>query len=661
MSPRSAADVRPDHHGRLDALDGLRTIAVFLVVFFHVSAPRMAAGFIGVDLFFVLSGYLITSGLIRELRGKGRIDLVRFWSRRIKRLMPAALLTIGTVLVVTIATAPRFQWRQIGADAWWSLLYVANWRFIGSASYFADDGVEKPLLHLWSLAVEEQFYLLWPLLLGLVAVAVGLLMRIRRLPDERRRNLVTAAALVVAALILTASVIALAALWRPDAPDRAYMGTDTKAFEPLLGALVACLVAFEPVRRLATRFATPIAVGGTALAAAAFAVSDGPAPIYFHGAALAFCVGGAGMIVGAAFDERGTWFSRMLAWGPVAYLGRISYGIYLWHWPYAVWLGAAHSFSWEKAALVVALTVATAAASYHVVEMPIRRGAVADWLGRWRTFVAAAAAMVLVAAGASLLGGTPLQPVVDELLPKPRTDPRVVMFVGDSVPQRSMPYLATAGKPLGLSVVNATAGGCTPLSVDVKISDDPATGVIACDKVSGIMADGLTQYAPGVVVWWSRYELADRLLPDPARPSGAPKIVLAAGTPEFWAAQQSRLEQQIDLLTRDGAVLVFVETDRPGVGMSSRCTPTDCHPFLRRLVEQDEIRQQWNSLVRTVVAGDPRTRVIRIDDVYCRDQAVPCDDVWNGATVRPDGTHFSAAGGELMAGPLMTRVQAANR
>lgn len=160
MPPVNSLPEAPARHGnRFDALDGLRTIAVGLVVLFHVSAPRMAAGFLGVDMFFVLSGFLITSGLIAQVERTGRISLGDFWSRRIKRLMPAALLVVCVVLVWAGNFALVHRRDNLSLDAWYTIFYLANWRFIGSASYFENDGTVSPLLHMWSLAVEEQFYI----------------------------------------------------------------------------------------------------------------------------------------------------------------------------------------------------------------------------------------------------------------------------------------------------------------------------------------------------------------------------------------------------------------------------------------------------------------------------------------------------------------------
>ena len=159
----------PGATGHVRAVDGMRAVAVVMVVLFHLGVPGMSAGYLGVDVFFVLSGFLITSVLISEMDRHSRIQLLAFWSRRIRRLLPALAVLLLVVAVHTALTATFIERASIRGDLLAASAYVANWRFIATSSYFAYTGVESPIQHTWTLAVEEQFYLVWPLALAVVA------------------------------------------------------------------------------------------------------------------------------------------------------------------------------------------------------------------------------------------------------------------------------------------------------------------------------------------------------------------------------------------------------------------------------------------------------------------------------------------------------------
>lgn len=676
---------------RVDSLDGLRTIAVVLVVAFHLAVPGLAGGYLGVDVFFVLSGFLITTLLLKELSATGRIDLGRFWARRALRLMPAVLVVVLAVVAWGVTLAPPFRRPSIGADALWSLLYVGNWRFISSAGYFSDDGTQSPLLHVWSLAVEEQFYVGWPLLLCLVgavawrrasrSIDVGgrpLDSASRLEVERRRRHAVVTAAGVTAAVLAVASALALWWLYDPEAPERAYMGTDTKIFEPLIGAVAAALMTRARVQRVVVRHHVGLMVAGLVGIALGVATLGGPSPAYFAGGAVGFAIACAVLVAAATAGGNGDVVARTLGLPPLAYLGRISYGIYLWHWPLAVWLLPEHGgFDPLRAAAVAAGTIALASVSYHLLEVPLRTGALTR-VPPLRLLPVAAASIAGVLAVSTFLGGTTLA----RLNPLSASSPAVaaergtVLVVGDSVVRRLTPALSEAGTARGVTVVDAARGGCPALTVPALGEGDVPLANGACtDGVRGIQDTAVATYDPGVVLWWSRYELADRL--------GDDGRVLRAGTPEFWAAQRASFLADSARLTSRGATLVVVLTDRPGVGLASRCTPQKCHPFLHRLWYEDALRRRWNDLVTEVAARDTRIRVVTVDDVYCRDGAVPCDDrlpvVGTGVSpavpetrptlphpdvttlARPDGSHFSPEAAPAVASAVLDRALAAAR
>ena len=649
---------------RLHSLDGLRTIAVLFVLGYHVKLPGMQGGFLGVDIFFVLSGFLITSLLAKEIAHKGRVDLGAFWTRRVLRLLPASLLVIGVVLVWGAFWAPPMQRSAIGLDALWSLLYVGNWRFIATSSYFADDGTTSPLQHVWSLALEEQFYLLWPLLLALLAAPAVAHLRSRpgvtadsaqraERTIQRRRTVST----VALATALTLAVVSAALLsWRydPSAPDRAYMGTDTKAFEPLIGAAAAALVLRPRIQSWVAEHAQPLIVLGLASVVAGVALLGGdvaPQAAYFHGGAVAFSLGSAVLVAATSLADRRKGLPLLLGSTPVAYVGRISYGVYLWHWPLCVWFIGDRDFDPLRALAVATGTIVAAALSYHLVEYPIRTGRL--HLARPRLVLSQAGLIVaVVVLLTSQLGGSPLNRVIPAVAASrvpaaydgaPPTA-NSILLVGDSVMRRIAPQLAEAASERDVVVDTAARGGCATL--DIVVVDGAGTPNYKCTQDVPTNQNALlAQHRPATVVWWSRYELADRLGPDGQ--------VLRAGTPDFWDAQREALDRTVDRLTARGATLVIVEVDRVGAGIDSRCSPTDCDPLLARLRNDDSIRLEWNRILEQQAANDPRIRLVTMDSLFCRDDTNPCDDrlpmrqstttAFTPATAefaRPDGTHF---------------------
>ncbi|MDY2940759.1 MAG: acyltransferase family protein [Varibaculum sp.] len=659
-----AANEKPQdyarHGNRIDALDGLRTIAVFLVIGFHVSMPYMAAGYIGVDMFFVLSGYLITAGLVHEIRTRGRLRLARFWSRRFKRLMPAALLAILVVFVWGMWFAPLYRRSDLGADAWWTVFYLANWRFVNAGSYFESDGTLSPLEHMWSLAVEEQFYLVWPLLITVV-LWVAYRLAHSRMPqlagegeslrevNEAQRQLrgrMLIAIIVAAGLIIMASSLFLYLDNSFISQNRAYMGTDAKAFEPMLGALLAILASYPKISAWFGKCSHALIWAGAGLMFALFIVIDGPAPFYFSGGALAYSLGMGAVIVGVAHGLHG-FEARVLAWGPISYLGRISYGLYLWHWPLAVWLLQPQlGFQPKRAALVVVLTIVTAVLSYHFLEMPIRSGKLNRIFSPKRAIISAFVAMLIVAGIVSTLGGTPLsraaEPFVRNVLyqgKKPPVNESTILVVGDSVPKRLVPALVPVAQKRGWDVVSAARGACTPMALRLDFGPADPTGV-NCPTALDVQREMMSEHNPGIVLWWSRYEIIDRYDSDGV-------TLLHPDSDAFWLAQERDFKIAADRFTQDGATLVVVLTERPGAGMLNRPQQEIDLPLIQNMLYHDEYRQRFNEIVTKVAAQRSDIRVISGDELFCAGKPTlegssVCDDSVPGkGYIRPDGAHVN--------------------
>ena len=626
---------------RNDALDGVRLFAVAAVMAFHFGLPYAAAGFLGVDVFFVLSGYLITSLLLTQLVC-GHVKIFDFWARRMRRLIPALLVVIAAVLVWGAIVAPSFTRDGLRGDITATLFYVANWHFISTSTYFASDGVASPLQHMWSLAVEEQFYLVWPLVL----VVTGLIVQ------RPRQRLLAVGALAGAGII--ASAIRLGVLWGSSGQDRAYLGTDSRIFEPLTGALLAVLMTSSSVRALITRaHLCLLAVGGIGLVWA-MATLGGPS-----GATSGYANGGAAVVAAsasaiiAAICTRGSAATRALALPAVAYLGRLSYAMYLWHWPLEVW--TARYGWWDmsglstpiRASVLTVLTVVLAALSYHLIETPIRYGSIGRSLIPRRTFVI----VPLTLAAFFLINSSLVQPRAGASVGRVT---RTIVLVGDSVPQRLSPYLARAAARHGYVVISATRGSCPATGVAVvDVTGKPwGAGLKCATDVPARQDAAIAKYRPALVIWWSRYELADRV--DKA---GNP---VPFDTPAYWALQKQAFATRTAALTRYGATVVAVQIERSGLGMSTRCTPAKCGPFLERLIRATAAQDTWNTFLASHTSGPVRS--ISIQKLVCKDAKSPCNDrLPDGSLARPDGTHYAAGVAPLIARAVIDRAFAAAR
>ena len=369
----------------LPALNGLRGLAVIGVVAYHLQIGWAKGGYLGVDLFFVLSGFLITTLLLEEWVGTARVNLVAFWGRRARRLLPALFLVVLALALYLICNA---VWGGPGAnglidlaglrgDAIATLLYVNNWHLIfAHQSYFAQFSTPSPLQHTWSLAIEEQFYLVWPPVL-LVLLKYG-----RR--GWRRVGVTLTVALGVGSSVL------MAALFHPGVdPSRIYYGTDTRLFDLMAGATVAFLAAARRQPRAQARRTLHWVGPGAAVALGVFWVRAGtsgglPTDFMFEGGFL-LCAALAALVVADARLVEPGRFARGLAWGPLHFVGTISYGIYLWHWPVIVYLNGARTglSTWPLNILRIAVTLAVSTASYYLVERPIRRAKLRGGIRLW--------------------------------------------------------------------------------------------------------------------------------------------------------------------------------------------------------------------------------------------------------------------------------------
>lgn len=356
------------HTSYVPAIDGLRTVAVLGVLIYHFNPAWLPGGYLGVGMFFTLSGYLITANLMRsDRRGKG-LGLPTFWLRRFRRLVPAVALMLVTVLLLTIF----FDLPKLGENARFSLsslFYVNNWHVIAEGqSYFDRFAGHAPLDHMWSLSVEEQFYLFWPLVLFVLLKLTG---------GKR-------APLVVSTLVLAAASFGWMAFLFNTGSDatRVYEGTDTRAGGILLGAALAIALTNAQGYRIPPRLLTiPAALLGVLGIAALFWLLPDYSPHLYNWGLLALSAASVAVIT-AALDKR-TLTSKFFGLTPLRWIGERSYGIYLWHLPAIVFIPEWENLPWAHPALVTAVAVALAHISWTLVEDPVRRYGVLAPLKQW--------------------------------------------------------------------------------------------------------------------------------------------------------------------------------------------------------------------------------------------------------------------------------------
>ena len=359
----SGLPFRPD-------IQGMRAIAVLLVALQHAGVPHVTGGYVGVDVFFVLSGFLITGLLLRRADATGSVGIGRFYAARAKRILPAATLTLVTVCVAAVAWLNYVRATDILHDAMWCAAFAANIHFaqIGS-DYFAQASPPSPLQHFWTLAVEEQFYLVWPLLLGL---AVALLGRRRSGPGPRH---VAVPRLPIA--LLLGVIIAASLAWSitdtQSSPQTAYFSTFTRAWELAVGALLA--VGATWLSRLPAGLRRWLGWAGLAgVLCAGTLYSPGTA---FPGYAALLPVGAAALLVVAGMGTAASGASRLLSRQPLTFVGDVSYSFYLWHWPALIMpaLYVGHDLTLRQNLLLLAAAFALSVATYRLYENPIRHSA----------------------------------------------------------------------------------------------------------------------------------------------------------------------------------------------------------------------------------------------------------------------------------------------
>jgi len=630
-----SAEQSPGRFAYRPALDGFRAVAVLAVIVYHLGYRGLPGGFIGVDMFFVLSGYLITGLLLLEKERTGGIDLRAFWFRRARRLLPAVLLMLVFVELWVAVTAPPFElaWRR--RDILWTLFYGANWHFIASdQGYFVQFTSASPLRHAWSLAIEEQFYLVWP---ALIMAAVVFSRRHRR------------AVAIVCSVGIVVSVAASMWLFDPGDPSRSYYGTDTRMHQLLVGAVLATLSGVRTPRRIGAAGPFVGALGAAGLAAAFFLL-DGRNSAYYFGLSAGLAVCAAALIWGLETAPAGV-FARALSWGPVRWTGRISYGLYLWHWPVILVIVSApvvlRELPGSSGVNVTRLlvTFGVAAVSFYGMEQPLRLGRMSWVRSSVPRFAAAVAVAVAAVAGAAVwatptppdsagrveIAGCPADTDTPCLRRKGPPGGPVVALIGDSIARSLDPAFTQLAGERGWTYVLAAANGCRISRLLTSSEGQVRPMDKNCQQTTRHRLERLlATWSPTTIVAIDRWEITDAVGPDGR--------VISSGTPEHISLVERSLADAARQLTSRGAHLVFIELPPilpPDCGSGEAQSSPRCHPAVR----EDAVQAPYNDALRRVARSVPGVSTMSITAALC--PAGVCGWDLDGMVLRFDGLHFT--------------------
>jgi peptidoglycan/LPS O-acetylase OafA/YrhL len=636
---------RQPRFGYQPGLDGLRALSVAAVILYHAGFSWMRGGWIGVEVFFVVSGFLITSLLLEESGRSGAVDLIAFWLRRARRLLPALFVMLAAVAVWALVAGSDGQLAQLRRDYPWALFYAGNWgQIVGDVPYYAGD---PPLLrHLWSLAIEEQFYLLWPL--AFVAITWS---RLRRAPAAA---LVGAVGLVSVGAMFLLHAAGPGPIGDVDRVNFLYLSTFTRAGGLLAGAVAAFVWRpwRSPPESPAFRLLDPVggvALGLLACIAAVASLTAGYVYQWLLPLASLFSL----IAVMVVVHPAAVGMRAVFGWRPLVAVGRRSYGLYLWTWPIFVFAGATNG-SLARFLAAIAVAIGCSELCYRFVETPVRRGALTRW---WRTAgparpkalaAAATAAALLVGCYAAVdpfdraeggedaafvVPAAPPPPAASAAPTTPPTLPRRVVIVGDSQ-GHSLAVNVPEGIGNTFEIADGSLDGCSVYdSGSVRSSRAGfANSFAMCsgwqDEWAGAVRDADAEVALVVLGAWDVFDLET-----------GDGDVLPFGTAEWDGHVRSRLQSGVDALAGAGAHVALLEVpcmrpkDVEGAGV----------PALPERGDDARVAHV-NELLRAVAASDPR-RVTFVEgpDEWCGDETVATD-----LGMRWDGVHVYQPGAALV-------------
>ena len=647
--PVDEAGTAPEDRRFRPDVQGLRAIAVLLVVLFHAHVPGFGGGYVGVDVFFVISGFVITGVLLRERSTTGSTSILSFYGRRVRRILPAATLVIITTVVASYPLLGPLSGEQTAKDGLWASVFLINVHFAAmGTNYLASQLPPSLLQNFWSLAVEEQFYLVYPAIIIVVARFSS------RLSLRLRLGIVLGAAALGSLLVSTVQT--------STSPTTAYFSPLPRVWELSLGGIVA--LSTEYLRRWPTPISAVLSWLGLAsiLGAGTFYSSSTAYP----GWAVALPVVGAALIIagGTAVPERGV--ERLLRIRPFQWIGLVSYSLYLWHWPVLTLVAQRRgtgSLPASEGLLWLVVSLGLAIATYRLVENPIRRSP--SLIGRRWASVVLGGFLILssltvataeihihrVPAIATDLVGLPTSsacpsPTARELTSmmgtsRPASDPPVarLMVVGDSTACTMLPGLEAVGAPLGIQVENAAVIGCGVVSGQIAPTITKAPTRLCAAKVAAAEASALRLGKPAVVLWASSWE-RDPIVVG----SGNHQRVLAQGSGPWYTVLLQRMTQRIRQFEANGATVVLL-TQPPFADSQPGAGPTP----------DDKDFERLNALEAQVAARIPHVKLVDLAARVCP-SGPPCPLVVDKVWARGDGAHYTLAGSLWVALWLVPRL-----
>lgn len=636
MSPR------PTGGGYRPALDGMRAVSVLTIMLFHVPYTWVTGGYWSVNVFFIVSGYLITGLLLKELDRWGSIDLVGFYVRRARRLLPALLL----MLVVVSLAWPRILGDEtpgtIRGDGLATLFYVANWRMVLTGqSYFDQFGTvaESPFKHAWTLGIEEQYYLLFPILMIVLFRAFG----------RHGRGKILAVMIGLAGL----SALVMAKVYVPGGdPSRVYYGTDSRMQDILVGAALAVGMSMLDRRRMVAwaerNRPWVIGVGWAVVALTVYWFFWIPASGWvFYGGYLVFDTMFAVLIASVELLP-GSSVARMLSWRPLAWIGMLSYGLYLWHYPLFVVLtpDRVHLSGIPLQILRFGLTFAIASASYYFIENPIRKGALRKLGHQVSTLVPVAAVAATAVAIAVSVNGIRLAPSAragEGVTVSGGSGAYSLLIIGDSV-GFSLGYNFPKSAFPDIKPTAAVDFGCGTAEQSIVIDGKRQPTESGCSSIFQHWSDGVGSTKPKVIVWTlGPWEVFDHYVDGKT---------LKVGSAAYSTYLQSRLEMGLQAMDKAGKHGPIVIPTVPCLGQ-----PKYMVGGVNMATDRNDPKRaaEVNKILRSFAAKHPKAvHLVDPGELVC--PSGKFTEKVHGVKMRDDGVHYTKAGAQAFWKWLMPQV-----